>query len=80
MRYLTPVLGAPADWRMTPTNANGQPAALAYRRSESGAYEPFAIVLLTTTTTGISRITLFGNTHLFARFALPQISASASRS
>jgi hypothetical protein len=53
---------------------------LAYRRSESGAYEPFAIVLLTTTTTGISRITLFGNTHLFARFALPQISASASRS
>jgi RNA polymerase sigma-70 factor, ECF subfamily len=80
MRYLTRVLGAPADWRMTPTNANGQPAALAYRRSERGAYEPFAIVLLTTTTTGISRITLFGNTHLFARFALPQMSASASRS
>jgi RNA polymerase sigma-70 factor, ECF subfamily len=80
MRYLTRVLGAPADWRMTPTDANGQPAALAYRRSERGAYEPFAIVLLTTTTTGISRITLFGNTHLFARFALPQMSASASRS
>jgi RNA polymerase sigma-70 factor, ECF subfamily len=80
MRYLTRVLGAPADWRMTPTNANGQPAALAYRRSERGAYEPFAIVLLTTTTTGISRITLFGNTHLFARFALPQMSARASRS
>ncbi len=81
MRYLTRVLGAPADWRMTPTNANGQPAALAYRRSEHGAYEPFAIVLLTTTSTGISRITLFGNTtHLFARFAIPQMSASASRS
>ena len=80
MRYLTRYLRTPGEWRMTPTRANGQPAAAAYWRGEDGAYEPFAIVVLTTTATGISRITLFADADLFTRFGLPQTSPTASRS
>ena len=32
LRYITQFLGAPGDWRMTATTANGQPAAAAYLR------------------------------------------------
>jgi RNA polymerase sigma-70 factor, ECF subfamily len=64
-------LGSPGDWRMIPTLANGQPAAGAYRCGSDGIHRAYAIVVLTVTTTGISRIVVFGEPRLFARFGLP---------
>jgi RNA polymerase sigma-70 factor (ECF subfamily) len=53
------VLGAPGDWRMVATTANGQPAAAVYRRDGDGTLQPNGIVVLTATATGISRVVAF---------------------
>jgi RNA polymerase sigma-70 factor, ECF subfamily len=58
------VLGSAGDWRLVPTTANGQPAVAAYRRTRDGRYEPYGIAVLTTTTTGIARITMFPDPDL----------------
>ena len=69
LRYLAHVLGAPGDWRMTPTGANGQPAAATYHRTDDGSYQPFGVAVLTATSAGISRITVFpGGPGLVMRF------------
>jgi RNA polymerase sigma-70 factor, ECF subfamily len=75
-RYLRRYLASPGEWRMVATSANGQPAAAAYRRDDDGGYSAFAIVVLTTATTGIARITLFVDAGLFPRFGLPLAQAS----
>lgn len=53
------VLGAPGDWRMLPTTANGQPAAAVYRRDPHGTLRADGIVVLTATAAGIARATAF---------------------
>src|SRR5215475_14284965 len=64
LRYLAQVIGSPGDWRMTPTLANGQPAAIAHYRE--GAY---GLGVLTVTQVGIARITVFADgPGLAARF------------
>ena len=64
LRYLAHVIGSPGDWRMVPTVANGQPAAIAHYRG--GA---FGLGVLTVTRAGIGRITVFdGGAGLTARF------------
>jgi RNA polymerase sigma-70 factor (ECF subfamily) len=65
--------GAPGDWRMLPTAANGQPAAAAYRRAPDGGYQGFGIAVLTTTaaTTEAARVTVFADPTLLPAFALP---------
>lgn len=35
------VMGLPGDWRMLPTRANGQPAAVAYTRDPHGTYQAY---------------------------------------
>ena len=60
-------IGKAGDWRMIPVRANGQLAAAAYHR-DNGAYLPFAIVVLATTTTHLTRITLFSSPSLFRWF------------
>jgi len=55
LRYLAHVIGSPGDWRMAPTLANGQPAAVARHRSDA-----YGLGVLTVTPTGIARITVFG--------------------
>jgi len=70
LRLIRRFLGAPDLYRLIATAANGQPAAGAYRRGGDGTYEAFAIVVLTTTTTGIARIALFNDPALFAMFGL----------
>jgi RNA polymerase sigma-70 factor, ECF subfamily len=66
----TKVFGTPGEWRMSPTSANGgHPAAVSYKLDESGTYQPYGVVVLTTTPTGISRITAFGDPELVAKFA-----------
>jgi RNA polymerase sigma-70 factor (ECF subfamily) len=62
------LLGAPGDWRMLATSANGQPAAAAYLRDEQGDYQPYGICVLTVTDAGISRISSFGDPGLVAAF------------
>ncbi len=64
-------IGRPGDWRMLPLVANGQLGAAAYHRAPDGAYDPFAVVVLATTSTHLTRISLFSEPALFRRFDLP---------
>ncbi|GAA1834717.1 RNA polymerase subunit sigma-70 [Pseudonocardia ailaonensis] len=71
------VLGAPGDWRLLPTTANGQPAAGVFHRGE-----PHGVVVLSVTATGIARVVEFGDPGLLAGFGLvsPARTPSAARS
>ena len=71
-------LGSPGEWRMVPTTANGQPAAAAYRRGGDGDYQAYGVVVLTTTSTAIARITVFADPGLLARFGLPRVHPDAA--
>jgi RNA polymerase sigma-70 factor, ECF subfamily len=69
LRYLAHVIGSPGDWRMAPTLANGQPAAIAHYRDG-----PYGLGVLTVTPTGIARITVFGGgPGLAAKFGFPPV-------
>jgi RNA polymerase sigma-70 factor, ECF subfamily len=67
------VLGSPGDWRMVPTAANGQPAAAAYLRGDSGSHEAYGIAVLTPGTDGIARIVVFGDPELVSAFGFPAV-------
>jgi RNA polymerase sigma-70 factor (ECF subfamily) len=56
---------------MVPLYANGQLAVAAYHLDDSGSYQPFAIVVVATTLTHLTRISLFVEPALFSRFGLP---------
>ncbi len=78
LRYLAHVTGLPGDWLMTPTAANGQPAAAAYHRDGDGIYQSLGVALLTVMPDGISRITVFGDgATLVTRFGLPTVHPDA---
>jgi RNA polymerase sigma-70 factor (ECF subfamily) len=62
------VLGAPGDWRMLATSANGQPAAVAYTRDQQGDHQPYGVVVLTVSGDGISRISSFADPSLVTVF------------
>ena len=65
------VLGAPGDWRMIATTANGQPAAVVYHRDADGALRAHGIVVLAPTATGVSRVIEFHDPALVALFGFP---------
>jgi RNA polymerase sigma-70 factor (ECF subfamily) len=65
------VIGVPGEWRMLPATANGQPAAAAYRRGPDGVHRAFGLAVLAVTTTGITRITVFCEPGILARFGFP---------
>jgi RNA polymerase sigma-70 factor, ECF subfamily len=68
------LLGAPGDWRMLATSANGQPAAAAFTRDQHGNYQPYGICVLTVTDAGIRRIVSFGEPGLVSVFGFwPQM-------
>jgi RNA polymerase sigma-70 factor, ECF subfamily len=72
LRYLAQVTGSPGDWLMIPALANGQPAAAAYYRDGDGIHHAYGLGVLTVTTAGIARITVFaGGPDLIAKFGLP---------
>jgi RNA polymerase sigma-70 factor, ECF subfamily len=72
LRYLAQVIGSPGDWLMTPTRANGQPAAATYYRAADGTHEALGVAVLTIAPAGVARITVFpGGPGLVARFGLP---------
>jgi RNA polymerase sigma-70 factor (ECF subfamily) len=62
------LLGSPGDWRMLPTTANGQPAAVAYMRDQQGNHQPYGICVLTVSDAGIRRISSFGDPRLVTVF------------
>jgi RNA polymerase sigma-70 factor, ECF subfamily len=66
------VLASPGEYRMYPTVANGQPAAVAYRRDGADQpYGPFAISVLSTDATHITGITVFTDPNLVDLFGFP---------
>ena len=74
LRYLARVVGQPGDYLMTPTAANGQPAAAAYQRGDDGRYRAFGLGVLTATSDGIAKITVFGGgASLVEAFGLPAV-------
>jgi RNA polymerase sigma-70 factor (ECF subfamily) len=74
LRYLARVVGQPGDYLMTPTVANGQPAAAAYQRGDDGRYRAFGLGVLTVTGDGIAKITVFGGgARLVEAFGLPAV-------
>jgi RNA polymerase sigma-70 factor (ECF subfamily) len=74
LRYLARVVGQPGDYLMTPTAANGQPAAAAYQRGDDGHYRAFGLGVLTVTADGIAKITVFGGgARLVEAFGLPAV-------
>ena len=64
LAFATPAMGAPGEWRMVATEANGQPAAVAWFCGE-----PFGLAVLTVAEEGIVVITLFGDPKLAETFA-----------
>jgi len=64
-------IGQAGDWRMIPMHANGQLAVAAYRLGDGNVHHPFAIVVLATTLTHLTRISLFTEPGMLNRFGLP---------
>ncbi|MER6115269.1 sigma-70 family RNA polymerase sigma factor [Streptomyces sp. NPDC001743] len=60
---------AGTDWSLKPVAANGQPGFAAYRRVGEG-YELHTLQILTVTTAGISRNSVFREAEVFASFGL----------
>jgi hypothetical protein len=71
----TYVLGAPGDWQMIATTANGQPAAVVYDRDTDGALRAHGIVVLAPTATGVSRVIEFHDPALVVMFGFPDVLA-----
>jgi RNA polymerase sigma-70 factor (TIGR02960 family) len=70
----TYVLGAPGDWRMIATTANGQPAAAVYHRDPDGAYRANGVVVLAATATGVTSVVAFhDDPALVEMFGLPEV-------
>jgi RNA polymerase sigma-70 factor, ECF subfamily len=67
--YLSTVLGQPGEWSMSPTHANGQPAAVAYRNGDL-----FGVAVLALRDGGIARISLFTDASVVRRFDDPSAS------
>lgn len=65
------VLRLPGEYRMLPTSANGQPAAVAYRRGKPGEYDAFGLAVLTVTSEHITRISVFADGQFVERWGFP---------
>jgi RNA polymerase sigma-70 factor (ECF subfamily) len=69
------VLGAPGDWRMLATTANGQPAAVEYRRDADGVLRAQGVVVLAPTASGVASVVSFHDPVLVAAFGFPEVLA-----
>jgi RNA polymerase sigma-70 factor (ECF subfamily) len=68
------------SWRVLPTRANGQPAAVGYlRRAGETIYLPFVICVLDIDGDRLSQITAFEAAHLMTAFGLPASLRSSHR-
>jgi RNA polymerase sigma-70 factor, ECF subfamily len=73
LRYIARFLGSPGAWRMLPTRANRQPAAVAYLRDGTGVHRAFGVAVLAVSRSGITGIVVFGDPGLVARFGFPSV-------
>jgi RNA polymerase sigma-70 factor (ECF subfamily) len=64
--------GGPGDFRLVPTEANGQPAFGMYLRGDDGAYRPFTLQVLTLGPSDITHVVSFFDLRLFEAFGLPE--------
>ena len=71
-------IGTAGDWRLLPLLANGQLACAAYMRGADGDHHPYAIVVIATSTTHLTRISLFNDVTLFDRFGMPLTAPASS--
>lgn len=71
-RFLSSRIQTPGDLRLIPTSANGQPAFGHYRREQDGTHRAYAIGVLTLTSAGIARISVFMDPRLVAACGLPE--------
>jgi RNA polymerase sigma-70 factor (TIGR02960 family) len=69
------VLGAPGDWRLIPTAANGQPAAVVFHRDAGGVLRGDGVVVLAATAAGVSRVVKFHDPGLVEAFGAPAVLA-----
>jgi len=76
----TRVLGAPGDWVLTETGANGQPAFGAYLRGGDGGHHAHAIVVLDVRGAALTRIVSFLDAGLFPAFGLPPLAPARQAS
>ncbi|TDT97782.1 RNA polymerase ECF family sigma subunit [Streptomyces sp. 846.5] len=67
------ILGAPGDWRMLPTGANGQPAAIGYRRDPDGVHRAYGVVVLSVRADGVVGVVSFGDPALVPAFGFPAL-------
>jgi RNA polymerase sigma-70 factor (TIGR02960 family) len=58
------------QWRMVPTQANSQPALVAYERTADGRYKAYGVQVLTLIGARIARITAFNDPSLVPTFGL----------
>jgi RNA polymerase sigma-70 factor (ECF subfamily) len=70
----------PGRFRMAAARANGQPAFAVYERGADGTYGAHAVMVLTVTAAGITRIVSFLDPGLFGVFGLPQRGEAAAAS
>jgi RNA polymerase sigma-70 factor (ECF subfamily) len=78
--FMTTVVGAPGDWRMVRTRANGQPAVATYLQEAGdaeGVHRAFGVAVLTIAPGGITRIVVFGDPALVPRFGFPPVAVPA---
>jgi RNA polymerase sigma-70 factor (ECF subfamily) len=61
----------PGDQVLLPVSANGQPAFGLYMKQPDGSYEAFQLQVLTVSRSGVTHVSVFFDTTLFARFGLP---------
>ena len=71
------VLGAPGEWRMVATAANGHPAAVVYHRDGGGTLRADGVVVLAATPTGVSRVVKFGDPALVGAFGFQDVLSPA---
>jgi RNA polymerase sigma-70 factor (ECF subfamily) len=64
---------APGDQIMVRASANGQPAFALYMKQPDGSHRAFQIQVLTLTDKGVSHVSTFFDTTLFAQFGLPEV-------
>lgn len=68
------VLGSPGTWRMRPARANGQPAAVAYRRVENGeGWRAFGLCVFSTRAGRIDRVIVFADPALADAAGAPPV-------
>jgi len=73
IKVLRSAVGLPGEWLMVPTRANGQPAAVAYRRDAGGVHRAFGVVVLGIRGDSIDRISVFADAAAVTAFGFPLV-------